>query len=191
MKIINKTRMCCSVCGVEASGLNEIQKVFGYKMVKEDIVPFSECRQCRGVESEEEERRKNLANARKWATAARWGRDINISRTVFDSYLIELGYLEHNARASSKRKRLAITKEGSKHSKLKTSILRKKVLWDSETNLDVMKLRVSHSIMHDVCPKCKAYLDTMPDYDPLEAKHKCKRCGSKCEYWLIKATYDR
>ena len=27
MKIINETCMCCSVCGVEASGLNEIQKL--------------------------------------------------------------------------------------------------------------------------------------------------------------------
>lgn len=53
-----------------------------------------------------------------------------------------------------------------------------------------MKLRVSHSIMHDVCPKCKAYPDTMPDYNPREVKHKCKKCGSECDYWFVKATYD-
>lgn len=191
MKITNELNMCCPVCGVEASGINDIHKVFGYKMVKKDIEPFSECRKCRGVDSEEEEHRNNLANAKEWATATRWGRDINISCTVFESYLIELGYLEHNGKVNSKRMCLAITKNGSKHSKIRTSLFGKKVLWDSETMSEVMRLRVSHSIVHDVCPKCKAYLDTMPGYNPLEAKHKCKRCGNECNYWHVKVTYDR
>lgn len=110
---MNESHMCCPICGVEASGLNDIQRGFEYKTVKEDIEPFSECRQCRGAESEEEECHKNFANAKEWATATRWGRSIHISRAIFESYLIELGYLEHNARESSKRKHLAITKKAA------------------------------------------------------------------------------
>ena len=191
MKLVNETYVKCSKCGVEASGLNDIQKVFGYRIVKEDIIPFTECRECRGADSEEEERHKNLSNAKEWATTTKWAREIHISRTVFESYLIELGYLEYNDKASSKRMLLAITKEGSKHSKITPSIFGKKVLWDSKTNLEVMKLRAKHSIMHDVCPKCKAYFDTMPGFQPLNFVHKCKRCGTECDLWEVKATYDR
>lgn len=61
MRITNETYMCCSACGVEASGLDDINQVFGYKIVKEDIKPFSKCRKCRGEEPDFEEHcKKNI-----------------------------------------------------------------------------------------------------------------------------------
>lgn len=189
MKILNETHMSCPKCGVEASGLNDIHKIFGYRMVKEDIVPFFECRNCRGVESEEEEIRKILSKPKKWYSAAKWGRSINISRKVFESYLIDMGYLEHDDR--KKGIHFVITKNGSAHSKIKKSLFEKTVLWDEATYFEVVKARLSKSIIHDVCPKCKAYLDTMPGFHPLDSLHKCKRCGNECDWWEVKATYDR
>ena len=191
MNLVNESHMKCSKCGVEASGLNDIQTVFGYRIVKEDIIPFIECRECRGADSEEEERRKNLSQKEEWATAAKWGRHISISRRVFDSYLIELGYLEHDDRKDGKRNHLAITKKGSSHSKIKNSFFGKTVLWDVATYFEVVKARLSKAIIHDVCPKCKSYLDTMPGFNHFDSVHKCKRCGNECDLWEVKATYDR
>lgn len=191
MRITNETYMCCSECGVEASGLDDINQVFGYKIVKEDIKPFSKCRKCRGEEPDFEEHcKKNIKN-KQWATAASWGRRINISRTVFDSYLIDLGYLEHDGKVRGIRNRLVVTEKGSEHSATTNSMFGKAILWDYATYLDVIRLRLSGTIVHDTCPKCKAYLDTMPEYNHLDYSHKCRRCGRKCDYWHVKVTYDR
>lgn len=190
MRITNEVYMCCSECRAEANGFEDINKVFGYMLVKEDIIPYSKCRKCRGEEPEPEDYRRNIKD-KQWATAASWGRRINISRTVFDSYLIELGYLEHDDNAKCGGKRLAVTEKGSKHSATTNSMFSKAILWDYATYLEVIKLRLSKAIVHDTCPKCKAYLDTMPGYSHLDYSHKCKRCGRECEYWHVKVTHDR
>lgn len=191
MIITNESHMCCSKCGIEASGISDIQKVFGLTMDKKDIKPFSECRKCRGVESEEEEIRKITEKPEKWLSAATWGKTITISRKTFDSYLIELGYLEHDDSKKGIRNHLRITKTGKEHSKTKKNLFGLTVLWDETTYFDVVKLRLSKGIIHDVCPKCKSYLDTMPGFNHFDSVHKCKRCGTECHYWYVKSTYDR
>lgn len=191
MRITNEVYMCCSECKVEAYGLDEINKVFGYKIVKNDIKPYSKCRKCRGEELGFEGGNRKYIKDKQWATAASWGKQINISRTVFDSYLIELGYLEHDNNAGCIRNRLVVTEKGSSHSATTNSMFSKAILWDYETYVEVIRLRISKAIIHDTCPKCKSYLDTMPGYNHMDYSHKCKRCGRECEYWHVKVTHDR
>ena len=70
MRLSSETYIRCPVCGTEANGLDDINKVFGYKIVKEVIQPYSECRKCRGDFKEQ------VHQAKQWATAASWGRRI-------------------------------------------------------------------------------------------------------------------
>lgn len=192
MKIVNDTYMNCQMCGAEASGIDDINKVFGYKIVKGDLVPYTECRECRGEElSLERDSRKRKTQEVQWATAANWGNRIHITRTVFDSYLIEMGYLEYNDGAKAGMRGLGITEKGRAHSATTNAPFRRVILWDFDTYLEVAKLRVSKATIHDTCPKCSAYLDTMPGYDPLGHSHQCKRCGRVCEYWHVNVTHDR
>ena len=189
MKIVNDTYMNCQVCGAEASGIDDINKVFGYKIVKGDLVPYTECRECRGEDYSFERGRKYKEP--QWSTAAGWGKRIHISRTVFDSYLIEMGYLEYNDGAKAGRRGLGITEKGRAHSTTTNAPFRRVILWDFDTYMSVAKLRISYATIHDTCPKCKAYLDTMPGYNHLDYSHKCKRCGRVCEYWYVNVTHDR
>lgn len=192
MKITNETYMKCPTCGTEARGLKDINKVFGYKIINEDLFPFDECRKCRGKESYEDEgSRKRKTKDKQWATAASWGKRIHISRTIFDSYLIEMGYLEYSDGSNGSRKGLAITEKGRYHSATTNTPFHRVILWDFDTYLNVAKLRVSKATVHDVCPKCKAYLDTMPGYNHFDYSHTCKRCGRVCEYWHVNVTHDR
>ena len=192
MKITNETYMKCPTCGAEARGLKDINKVFGYKIVNEDLFPFTECRGCRGENSYEERRKgKRKTKDKQWATAASWGKRIHISRTIFDSYLIEMGYLEYGDGTDGGKKGLVITEKGRHHSATTNAPFSRAILWDFDTYFDVAKLRVSKATVHDVCPKCKAYLDTMPGYNHLDYSHTCKRCGRVCEYWHVNVTHDR
>lgn len=192
MKLSKETYMRCPVCGTEAAGLNDINRVFGYKIVKEVIKPYTECRECRGNEPRFESRfRKQGHKEKQWATAANWGRRINISRTVFDSYLIELGYLEYNHKSNGRGNKLVVTEKGSNHSATTNSPFYKAILWDFDTFSKVVRLRASKAIVHDTCPKCKAYLDTMPGYNHLDYSHTCKRCGRVCNYWHVSVTHGR
>lgn len=191
MRITNEVYTCCPSCGAEAHGLEDINKVFGYKIVKKDIMPYSKCRKCRGDDLEFEGRYQKNIKDKQWATAASWGKQINISRTVFDSYLIELGYLEHDDSSSRIRNRLGVTEKGREHSATTNSMFGKAILWDYETYIEVVKLRISKAIIHDVCPRCKSYLDTMPGYNDVSHGFKCKRCGRECGYWYVKVTHDR
>lgn len=185
MRLSSETYIRCPVCGTEANGLDDINKVFGYKIVKEVIQPYSECRKCRGDFEEQ------VHQAKQWATAASWGRRIHISRTVFDSYLIELGYLECNHNSNGRRSKLVVTEKGRNHSATTNAPFHKAILWDFDTYIEVVRQRASKAIVHDTCPKCKAYLDTMPDYNHLDYSHTCKRCGRVCEYWNVSVTHDR
>lgn len=185
MRLSNETYIRCPVCGAEATGLDDINRVFGYKMVKEVVQPYAVCRKCRGVLEEQVHREKQ------WATAAGWGRRIHISRTVFDSYLIELGYLEYSHKSSGKGSRLVVTEKGRNHSATTNSLFHNAILWDFDTFVEVVKKRASKAIVHDTCPKCRAHLDTMPDYNYMDYTHTCKRCGKVCDYWHVSVTYDR
>ena len=51
MRVSNETYMSCTVCGAEATGLVDTNKIFGYKIVNEIIQPYSECRKCRDITS--------------------------------------------------------------------------------------------------------------------------------------------
>ena len=171
MRVSNETYMSCTVCGAEATGLEDINKIFGYKIVNEIIQPYSECRKCRDNLEEK------VYQEEEWNTAAGWGRRIHISRKVFDSYLIELGYLEYDPKSSRRWNKLAVTEKGREHSTISNSKFRKSILWDFDILCKVAKQRASQAIVHDTCPKCSAYLDTMPDYNYADFSHICKRCG--------------
>ena len=126
-----------------------------------------------------------------WETAADWGRKIHVSRTIFESYLIELGYLEHDYHSHGKRNKLVVTEMGRNHSATTNSPFSKAILWDFDTFAEVVKMRASQAIVHNTCPKCRAYLDTMPDYNHLDYSHTCKRCGRICDYWHANVIFDR
>ena len=189
MKIVNDTYMNCQMCGAEASGIDDINKVFGYKIVKGDLDPYTECRECRGEHPSFERGRKHKEVH--WSTAAGWGRRIHISRTVFDSYLIEMGYLEYDDGTKGGKRGLDVTEKGRAHSATTNAPFRRVILWDFDTYLEVAKLRASKATIHDTCPKCNAYLDTMPGYDPMGHSHQCKRCRRVCGYWYVNVTHDR
>lgn len=193
MRITNETYMVCPKCRIEARGLDEINKVFGYRIMGKnlDLAPYRECRSCREQDSFEEEKSKKRYEEEQWATAASWGKRIHISRKVFDSYLIEMGYLEYVDDVNGYKSGLVVTEKGREHSATRNAPFRKAILWDFDTYLKVAKLRVSKATIHDTCPKCKAYLDTMPGYNHLDYSHKCKRCGRVCEYWHVNVTHDR
>ena len=139
MRITNEVYTCCSECCAEANGFEDINSVFGYMLVKDDIVPYSKCRRCRGEEVEPEDYRKNIKN-QQWTTAANWGRRIDISRTMFDSYLIELGYLVCDSDTRSDEIHLVITEKGRQHSATTNSTFGKVILWDYATYLEVIKI---------------------------------------------------
>lgn len=192
MKITNEIHIKCPTCGKEASGVDDINKAFGYQIVKEHLIPYEECRKCRGNDTViDRKKSKRESKNTQWATAAGWGKRIHISRRVFDSYLIEMGYLEYNDGSSGGKKGLSVTEKGRIHSATTNSTFRRMLLWDFDTYLCVAKLRASKAIVHDTCPKCKAYLDTMPGYNQFEYSHKCKCCGRECEYWHVNVVYDR
>lgn len=51
--------MHCQQCGVEANGLQAINRVFGYKIVNDDITPYSICRECRKKQNHRRRKKKN------------------------------------------------------------------------------------------------------------------------------------
>ena len=188
MRISNETYILCPKCGAEATGLDNIDRAFGYKIVKDVITPYAECRACRGDKQHFE---GQVHKEKQWASAAEWGKRINIRRTVFDSYLIELGYLEHDFESAGRGNNLVVTEKGSEHSATTNSSFHKVILWDFETYIEVVKMRASKASVHNICPRCKAYLDTMPGYNHLGSSHTCKRCGRICDYWHVSVMYDR
>lgn len=135
--------------------------------MKDGIVPYSRCRSCRGEELEPEDYRKNI-KTQQWASAENWGRRMDISRIMFDSYLIELGYLERYGNARNEVLHFVITEKGREHSATTNSGRSKDILWDYTTYLEVIKMRLSKALEQDVCPKVATYLDTMPVYYHLD-----------------------
>jgi len=185
MRITNEAYKPCPRCGAGASGLEGINKVFGYILVNDKIMPHSLCRECRqGNEAPAKE--QNI-----WATSACWGKRINISRTKFDNYLIDLGYLDCGNSDNRKRGRLEITETGKCHSAMTNTAFAKKILWDYETFLQVIKLRAQRARVYNCCPKCNAHLDTMPNYNHMDYSHKCHRCGLDCGFWNVDVVYDK
>lgn len=192
MRLSNETHKTCPKCGVEANGFDEIDKVFGYKLVKKVIAPCSECKECRSKNHFSKRKlKKRVYKTKKWASAAEWGRQIHISRKIFDSYLVDLGYLENDFKDTEKVCGLVITDKGKEHSAITNSFLHKMILWDYETYIEVVRMRVERAVVRDICPKCKAQLDSMPDYHYSDYSHTCKRCGRLCNYWSVDVVYDR
>lgn len=192
MRVSNETYKICPKCEAEANGLDEIDRVFGYHIVKEVITPCSVCRECGGKKHVFDGRmKKRQYRTKKWASAAEWGRRIYISRKIFDSYLVDLGYLENDFKDTEKERSLVITDKGKEHSAITNSSFRKIILWDYETYLEVVKIRADRAVVHDICPKCKAHLDTMPDYKYSDYSHTCRHCGRVCNYWNVDVVYDR
>ena len=185
LKITNETFMHCHQCGVEANGLQAINRVFGYKIVNDDITPYSICRECR-------KKTEPLAKEKeRWTTAASWGREINISRKKFDNYLVDLGYLDCEESDKHRKGKLYVTEKGKQHSAITNAPFGKKILWDFDTFANVVKMRAERCTVYDCCPRCKAHLDSMPNYKHMDYSHKCHRCGLNCEEWYLEVTYDK
>ncbi len=185
MRITNETYKHCSHCGTEANGLDSINKIFGYKIVKDEIIPYSFCRECR-KQMEEPKEEKPI-----WATASDWGKKIHISRTKFDNYLVDLGYLDCSHSMNKKRGKLDVTEKGKFHSAITNTPFRKRLLWDYEAFKEVVKMRAQRAQVYECCPRCNAHLDTMPNYNYLDLSHKCHRCGLACEQWTVDVVYDK
>ena len=192
MRFSEETHITCPTCGVEASGLDGIDKIFGYILVKDVITPCSECRECRDKKHPMKGRmKKNNYKAPLWATAAEWGKRIHISRKVFDSYLIELGYLKADYKDARKVNEDMVTDKGQEHYFVTYSPLRESFLWDYATYLEVVKMRVSRAVVRDICPKCRTQLEPVPGSKPSDYSYMCKRCGIVCTHWNVDVVYDR
>ena len=192
MKITNETYMICYKCGAEARGLEMIHKVFGYGIVKNQMVPYQECRECRNSYQTVRNRfGKPIRQEIGWHSAAGWGKQVNISRTQFDSYLIELGYLKPVGESDGKQRKTIITEKGTAHSAITNHPFKEVILWDYETFIEVVKMRANRAIVHECCPNCCAFIDTMPEYDPLAFEQKCANCGKLVSDWRVYVSYDR
>ena len=185
MKITNETYKHCSHCGVEANGLDSINKIFGYKIVRDEISPYSFCRECR-KQMEEPKVEKSL-----WATASNWGKRINISRRKFDNYLVDLGYLDCIDFSEGKKGNLDVTEKGKYHSAITNTPFRKYILWDYEVFSEVVKMRTERAMVYECCPRCKSHLDSMPGYNHLDFSHRCHLCGMDCDEWIVDVVYDK
>ena len=191
MKILNKDYFKCESCNTEAHDMIEINKKFGY-IIKEDVIyPQSLCKECMSrLHPEKQEKKRREYKERQWATAARWGRNIHINKRTFNSYLIDLGYLERVCSEAGKVP-LQMTEVGQLHSKREKTIIGERILWDFDTYLNVAKRRAENADIHDICPKCKAFLDTVPGYNHLDYSHQCSKCGHICEVWEVSVNFDR
>lgn len=191
MQIADEFYKVCPKCGAEASGFETINYRFGYRIEQDVLTPYTECKVCRADKKEDSQSDAEAGVDMQWETAEYWCRQVNISKAVFESYLIDMGYLEYGFSINDGEDKLVITKVGKKHSVVTRSLLGKKILWDYETFVNMAKMRTESAIVHEVCPKCKAYLDTMPDYNFEDYAHTCKRCGRVCRYWDARVIYDR
>lgn len=202
MNIIEETYFKCPSCGAEARGIVEINRKFGYNFTEEEIAPHPLCKACRGVDEFGEKYQEGRAYndiTHAWGTATSWGRKIHISGAKFTSYLVDLGYLEKvvptvsngETTIESRGQEFLITPKGYTHCRLKQTCLGDIVQWDFDTYAEVVCLRAQMADVHDICPRCRAYLDVEPEYDHLAPSHKCGRCGHVCEEWGVSVTYDR
>lgn len=196
MNIIEETYFKCPSCGAEARGIVEINRKFGYNFTEEEISPHPLCKACRGVDEfgeayQQGHARKDIVHA--WGTAASWGRKIHISSAKFTSYLVDLGYLEVEAGAEDANQSTVflITPKGYNHCRIKATCLGDVMQWDFDTYAKVVRLRAQMADVHDICPRCRAYLDVESEYDHLAPSHKCGRCGRVCKEWGVSVTYDR
>ncbi len=110
MKIVNESYMICTKCGAEAKELRSINEVFGYMVKNDELIPYNECRKCRG---EEQESRSGSLKG-KWKSAFAWGRIIHMNRSAFERYLLELGYLQQGHKSVNSNK-LIPTEKGHLH----------------------------------------------------------------------------
>lgn len=140
MKLINETYVRCEECGVEAFGLYSIDRFFGYTAVGQDINPFTRCKNCR-QKKEEFIMYERDTRVKRWATAAGWGKEFNVSSSIFNGYLIELGYLEFDKGACGKHNCLVVTGKGREHSAIINPASGEDILWDYDTCIEIGKVR--------------------------------------------------
>lgn len=191
MKIINEEYMKCRHCNTEASGLQDINKVFGYQIIKEQLIPFTSCRECREQMDSKEKTSFLHKKDKEWNTATGWGKSINISRAKFESYLIDLGYLERTVTELGEKPVLNITEKGRPHCVVKHYLLGDVILWDYATFAAVTQARIKMADIHLCCTKCKAPLDTAPDFKHTDYSHICSNCGTVCVGGLVDIRFDR
>ena len=190
MKITAQEYFKCEKCGKEARGMADIDKLFGYRISEEELSPYSMCKECRGeVEVASDETLTHME--KKYATAFTWGRKIHISPSIFNSYLLDLGYLERTKAEDGKRSMVVVTDAAKHHSMMKKTIFGKVILWDFATYLAVAKLRVEKAEIYDCCPKCNSYLriDTERKYPIL--MYRCSNCGQAFDKWSVSMVFDR
>ena len=148
MKLIEETYRKCPICGVEARGIVDLNRVFGYWFEGEEIDLHEQCKACRGVnEFEETPAQERVARRwrKDWDTAACWARKIHISGAKFTSSLVELEYLEAEAKSDLENQGAGavfrITSKGYEHCRIKQTPLGDVVQWDFDTFAEVACLR--------------------------------------------------
>lgn len=192
MQITNEKYVSCPICKAEGYGLEQINKKFGYYLKGDDVVPYRHCRECRRKE-EEENQPQNEKNEQQisWASASTWGKKIHINRRTFDSYLIDLGYLEKDPNAVGRRQKVRISRMGDQHSALTNNPFKRIILWDYDTFVKVMKLRAEKATVHYCCEKCGTPIDDSHVFDYLESEYQCNQCGHIGEVFHTEVIFDR
>ena len=192
MRITNEKYVACPKCRQEASGLEQINQRFGYMIKGEDVTPYRYCRDCRKqMEAEKPDIKSKRMKDTNWASAASWGRKIHINRRVFDSYLVDLGYLEKEQSNNGRYKKLIVTRAGEQHSALTNNPFRQIILWDYDTFTKVMKLRAEKADVHYCCEKCSAPVDEAPDFNHLQLEYRCDKCGHVGDVYAMSVVFDR
>lgn len=198
MNITNEVYTSCPKCQTEAHGIDEINKIFGYYIEKDEMKPFQYCRSCRKWMEEEKIKMKNPKRNRhhnqqkdtEWATAASWGRQIHISRSMFESYLEELDYLVCRNEDDTKRV-LEITDSGKEHSAVTNHPFHRAVLWDYDTFMQVVDLRAGKAKVHFKCSKCGRNMEEDSGFTPIQKKYICRGCGSVAYSCDIEVEFDK
>jgi len=189
MKVTNETYVCCPICEMEGKGLEQINERFGYFIKGGDIIPYKQCRECRKEESTliKNEDMKQAG----WASASVWGKKIHINRKIFNSYLIDLGYLKKVPNDNGRKQESFVTKIGEKHSALTSNSFRKNILWDYDTFVKVVKLRTEKAEVHYCCEKCCTPIDELSNFDHLQPEYQCYKCGHVGEVFQMRVDFDR
>ena len=109
---------------------------------------------------------------------SRWAKTLKSSEEEINSYLEELGFqYMYRSVDDPKKTGWIITEEGQKHCKVSRIPFSKKILWDLDAYVMVMKLHGKKKGTFFHCEKCNQYLNTQKGFQLSMDKWKCENCG--------------
>jgi len=191
MVLSKELHKLCPGCGTEAEGLEQVNKVFGYRIEADEIVPYPSCRACRS----QEQARKLVQGGTDvitdsiedigWANASAWAKRIHTNRETFIRYLIHLEYLAVGAEGP-----LRLTEKGRLHSAITNRRFKETLLWDYDTFVEVMRCRAQKARVSFHCPRCRVDLEESAEFDYLQPSYRCHKCGKVYDYFNTKVVFD-